>query len=214
MVPLEALHEERRKRQAAADKLKEFETRQQQLMQDNLALMREKDSAQPIEDLEAALRKERDARWQLEQQLAEVASRIDRGETRSAETKREQELARAAQELNAAGIPTPPSWHILVAEELKAELAKDPANEDVMAVVEAQWASPDAWKQIYTERVYPSLKTLLSPVQKAEADATKVAAKKAAGIPQGSGSPPPKAGTPGPLSYEEYLAQRTKTTVR
>lgn len=204
-VPYDALHEEREKRKLAQSKTRELEERLKELeakinsavkpsVEEDIYLTDEEKKLQEMEKSLAELKAEKEYREKESRQSQE----------RSAREQLEKNVADTDKTLMSEGFPGFQFLAPRVGEELAKLIKEDPDN--------VYLDSPEGWKKIYKEVVFPTVKGIFTQSDKNALMEEKKAAKTGAGLvgtPGKSDKPAEKKSDEG-QTYEEYLEMRRK----
>lgn len=164
-VALSALHEERSKRKMLAEQLKLKEEKERayldQIREYGIrleSLEKKKIQEEPIDDIEAALKVQKEENLRLQKRIDAVEShQATKAKMEAMEIARskEQELLKQVEEvdqaLSAEGFPGFKNLSSEVAREVMAKIQEDDTNRAV-------YANPDGWKKLYKDVVYPRVK--------------------------------------------------------
>lgn len=207
-VPYDALHEEREKRKLAQAKNRELE--------DRLKALEEKvtstKQSEPAENEYLTDEEKRLAR--LEKDNAELKEKERLREQEAYKTKEQMLYEKLAREvadtdkvLAAEGLPGFQFLQGRVGDELRKMIAEDPEN----IVLD----SPEGWKRIYREKVFPTVKGLFVQADKQKLMEEKKAAKADAGLigSPGVADKKPEEKKDDSWTHEEYLKWRRENSL-
>lgn len=201
-VPYDALHEEREKRKIAQSKARELEEKIKELE----AKVNNKPPADDtyLTDEEKKLRDVEEEISRLKAKEAAREKETYQAQERSAREQLDKNLADTDKALADEGYPGFQFLTSRISEELNKLVQEDPDN--------AYLDSPEGWKKIYKEKVFPAVKGIFTQADKQSLMDEKKAAKTGAGLagsPGKSDKAPEKKADDG-LSIDEYLEMRRK----
>lgn len=205
-VPYDALHEEREKRKLAQSKTRELEEKLKELE------AKINSAVKPPEDEEIYLTDEEKKLREMEKSLAELKAEKEarerenrQSQERSAKERLEKDVADTDKTLMSEGFPGFQFLAPRVGEELAKLIKEDPDN--------VYLDTPEGWKKIYKEVVFPTVKGIFTQSDKNAMMEEKKAAKTGAGLvgsPGKSDKPVEKKADEG-QTYEEYLEMRRRS---
>ncbi len=219
-VPYDALHEEREKRKAATQKVKDLEQQVKTLLSDYKTVIesnRPKEEEPVIDDYTKELVDLKKKVVFLEKELdgTKKETSEDR-KRRSEEGKKKQEaevsvkIKTVADELEKEGFPLFEEMAYRVSEEIVKEINE--ADADDAEKLFKDLDRPVGWKKIYKEKIYPAISTKLGLKIKEQSIKDKEEAKKKAKLTDGGGSPPQEADEDKEWTYADYLQFRKETS--
>ena len=220
MVPLDALHSEREKRKSAQARIKELETQVATLLRDVQYRKEEKPQDEAVEDYEKEILVARKEIKSLKEEVASLKADYSKqqqvGEAER-QTKRRAEvnalIEKTDKELTDEGFPLFKRMQHAVSEEILKRINAEPDPDDRELLIR-DLDSPEGWKKIYREAIFPDLEKFKSAEVKKESKEKKIEAKKNAQLSGGSGAATPaKEEEKAEWTYDDYLKERRKTTL-
>lgn len=205
-VPYDALHEEREKRKLAQSKTRELEEKLKELE------AKVNSASKPPEDEEIYLTDEEKKLREMEKSLAELKAEKEarerenrQSQERSAKERLEKDVADTDKSLMSEGFPGFQFLAPRVGEELAKLIKEDPDN--------VYLDTPEGWKKIYKEIVFPTVKGIFTQSDKNAMMEEKKAAKTGAGLvgSPGKSDKPVEKKTDEGQTYEEYLEMRRRS---
>lgn len=205
MVPHQALHEEREKHKSTKAELAQAREQLGTVLQDVKKLMDDKkpEFTEPIDDYEKELIRQRQeiAALKADQEKRSISEKADQ-ENRQAQ-EMQKRLSDADTSLESDGFPGFRDFVPLVTAELQRLVALDSANSHL--------DTPEGWKKIYKESIYPKVAKLSAEKKKDEKFDEKRKLKERANLAGSPGSAPSEEETKDEgWTYEDYIAQRRK----
>lgn len=208
-VPYDALHAEREKRRAAQARLRDLESEIQSLKQ--ATETQKKISESPIEDYETEIKGLKQMVLELQGQLQSQQSRATAREREEMIKSLQTRIAQTASELQAEGFPLFDTLQHRVAAEIGQLVeAADPEEREVVL---REWDSPQGWKRIYRERVFPGIQSAFSVHLKSEESEAKKEMKKQAQLTGSPGVKPEEKKEEKEWTVQDYFAERRKSNI-
>jgi hypothetical protein len=217
-VALSALHEERSRRKMLSEQVKILEDEKKSLVESVRqygqrleSLEKKKIQEDPIDDVEAVIKSQKEEIATLNKRLGDVESRWvskEKTEEITQAKAKEQELLKQVEEVDLAlskeGFPGFKDLASEVAREVMVKVQEDESNKAV-------FANPDGWKKLYKEKVYPRIKTAIIANDK---NSKKEELKIKANLIDNPGGAPkskePDEKEDDESSYESYMKMRQK----
>jgi len=203
-VPYGALHEEREKRKSLSKKVTELETQLNTVLQDYKTLVTEKetDDTADLDPELAALKREI-------KELREFKNSMTEERQKSTAEKQQQEVMDSVNktdaELEKEGFPGFIFATEAVAQEIRNLVKEDPEN---------SWMfSPEGWKKVFKEKVFPEMRSKFVKVHKDELFDKKKDLKAGQKIAGKTGKVPatPKKDDGSNWNYDDYIKHRKAT---
>ena len=206
-VPLEALHAERERRKDLQTKQGELEGQVNTLLQD-IREREERDSLkdESVEDSDVEIVKLKREIQELKNKDANRDADSQARMLEEVQRKNAENIANTAKSLLDEGYPGFAFAQAAVAEEINKDIAADSDNDYMLN-------SPDAWKRVYKERVFPKLQGAFTTKERAEKDADKEALKEKANLAGNAGkpnTPPKKEKGSDTWTFDDYAKMRRK----
>ena len=211
-VPYDALHAEREKRKAAQARIRELENERNILLQETRKAQEEREKPpEVVEDYEKEILDLRREMKGLRQEITSQKQSLEFDKQTKQKVEIESRIAKADRELESEGYPLFTTLQDQVTKEITKMIEDDRENwQDIVS----EWDTPDGWKKIYKEKVFPFLDGKFKIRYQSASQEEKKDLKKQAALTGGSAQKVTPEEKEEEYSYHDYLKRRKESLLR